>query len=154
MIFDKSHFSLHKTLAINPEFMWLQFLMLRAVENIRDWVQDLDFCFIQLHHSIFFGSKTPMSVSQFWSQRHLGLNNSFWAVLCTVGSLSIPSLYSLSDRSTIPAVTTQKYLQILPNITLLLREPLFFLSYFMTCRNLSSPARDRTYSPCFGNTES
>lgn len=111
MIFDKSHFSLHKTLAINPEFMWLQFLMLRAVENMpqtefKTWISASS----QLHHSVFFGSKNANVSFSILISATFGAEQ--FLLSCPVHSRKFKySKPLLSDRSTIPAVTTQKYLR-------------------------------------------
>lgn len=117
------------------------------------------FCCIQLHHSVFLGDKAPMPVSQFWPH---------WTILCCMSCPvhcrkfnSTPSLYSLTEplfqlwQSKISPDFAKYPLE--GRITLLLLwEPLFFffLPHFMTCWNLSFPARGRTDGPCFGSTAS
>lgn len=164
MIFDKPHFSLHKTLAINPEFTWFQFLMLRAVENILDRVQGLDSAASNSITLYSLGIKRQCQFLNFDLTDMWG-----WTILCCMSCPvhcrkfnSTPSLYSLTEplfqlwQSKI-SPDFAKY-PLGGRITLLLLwEPLFFfffLPHFMTCWNLSFPARDRTDGPCFGSAAS
>ena len=127
------HSYLHKTLAINPEFMWLRFLMpfsrgsgKHPRLSTKSWLWFIQLCVLC--------DKTPILVSQSWLYIHFGLSN-FCSMRCPVHcwmSNSVPSLYSLKDSSTFSVMKIQNVLKTLADVPWGAESPYFFF-FLISC---------------------